>query len=423
VTHASPNPRYRYWVVILIALVALSPLIYRQAKARLPYPPGLDQDSYLAAGQIFEEHLIVPGSRPLYAVWMGVMYLLSGRDLQSCFYFEKTVSVLLLSGLLALLCLNLFDAPTCALSAFWVLNCKYLFLESNGSHAFAASLIVAGALCFFLPVDAARRPLALLLIYLSTLVRPEMVVPCLAFGIYLGFRALPSLFVKAKRFKFPNAKPMRYWIASILFAVVLNALFIARAGRDEFRGYFSILFLSEETVTYIERNGMRGQFEDVWKSWEAVRETAFPNSRTTLDAIKQHPDVVMANILFNIKKSVTVLAVLLLAFGHPILMSLVLVVYIASYVFFARMPFRVWRPDRETTRVLIAWAVATCSIIPIVIALHVSARQYMQLIPLEIVIALLGLRIITGRLLRFQSKLALATPGMNQSNPINHGHR
>ena len=103
--------------------------------------------------------------------------LANGRDLRRTFFVEKYTSVALLSVATGLLAWRLFGFPAGVLLGCWVANCRYLLLETNGSHALAASLYVLAALCLVMPWKSVRLPMALLLTYFSAQARSEMWVP------------------------------------------------------------------------------------------------------------------------------------------------------------------------------------------------------------------------------------------------------
>jgi hypothetical protein len=189
----------------------------------------------------------------------------------------------------------------------------------------------------------------------------------------------------------------RYWVVCLVLALGVNAVALVRgdpktASKED---YFDHVILNEVTVTYMERHGLRKNLSDVWSAYAPFQSQALPGSTTALEAIRQHPDVLVANVLYNTKLSLRVLPAMFLAFDHPLLMLILL----AGYVGFClvRRRFIPGLGDgrlisRDNSHLLLVWSAAACLIIPIILLLHVSARQYIQLIPIEILAVVFILR-------------------------------
>ncbi len=394
--------RYSPVFMLLICFV-VAPFVHADFIQRLAYPPGLDQDAYLVAGRNVVNHFVFMPGKPLYSAWMGLMYVLSGSDLKACFYLEKTVSVLLFAFLMAMLGLTLFGARTATLMGLWALSCKYLTLEPNGSHAFAASLSVASVLCFFLPSKAARLPASLLLAFATTLVRPEMKLPfyCIGLGLlawhFVNRRKRDSQAAERSGLSDQRAT---YWAAAAAVAIALTALFALRSTTD--RSYFHRLAFQEFAATYMDRNHLPERFPTRFPGrWDATAQSAvyheiIPMAATPVEIVRFYPHEVLGNILYNIKTSVTrVLPAMFLAFDRRVLMLLALVLYCASFAFWRehRNPPPSSREGAETIRtVLIVWALASALVLPVVMLLHVSARQFIQEVPVLILLGTIALR-------------------------------
>ena len=363
--------------------------------------------------QMVADQIAFPSVRPLYSTWLATIYLLNGKDLRRCFYVEKTVSVLLLSLLVAFLGLKLFGPRSAFLLFIWVLNCKYLITEPNGSHTMAAAMLVASVLCFHLPIRAATLPASLLILFLSTKVREEMIIPVAFVAGFLVIRMLYRWKRDRKRRVTTDAFAKYYWIgAGLVFGGML--LIFAVRPIDPKSAYFSVLFRGEFAGTYVNRTGLREQLpgEKSWveEAWDLTYNEKLPGIKTDFDVIRLYPREELANIVYNIKLTPGVARAMFLAFDHPLLMLAALLLYVFSVVIWpgADGRFHRWRISNEIATLLVVWAIGTCLIVGLIIPLYVSARHYVQLIPVEIIAAMFILRFAMTRLLRLLRPTSIA---------------
>lgn len=385
---------------MLIAAV-LAPFLYRNLTERLPFPSITDQDEYLREAQLIAHDFTFPETRQLYSSWLAIIYILSGNDPQRCFYIEKTISVLLFCLLMAFLAFILFDVRTALLAFVWVLNCKYMVLEPNGSHALAASMVVGSALCFFLPNRALRAPASWFILLLSIKVRDEMIVPLAIVSICLVIR-----FVwRWKRGGRPTTDPRAkyYWIGAAVIWIMLVGLFAARHD-PKAKPYLSIVLRSEFSGTYVNRTGLSKQLPGKrgfqLEAWDLTFER-LPDVNTDMDVIRLYPREELANILYNLKITPRVAAAMFLAFDHPLIMAATFLMFLLSFIVWRdKRGFQPWRPMTDDLHQrLIIWATGTISIVGLIVCLYISARHYVQLIPVEIIATLFLIRFTMGKLL------------------------
>lgn len=404
-------------VALLLAAVIISPFLYNSFTQRLPFPSDSDQDQYLKEAQLTADQFAFSRVRPLYSSWLAGFYLISAKDLRQCFYLEKTVSVLLLSLLVAFLGLFLFDARTALLLFVWVLNCKYMITEPNGSHALGASMLAASALCFFLPNRALRLPASLFILFLSIKVREENIVP-------LGFVVLCLLIRAAYRWKQgvrrdPQlATSKYYWIGGAIVFAAMLALFAARP-QNTTSPYLSILIRTEFAGTYVHRTGLINQLPGkkdwVREAWDVTYNEKLPGVNNDWDLIRLYPGEELANIVYNFKITPRVAGAMFLAFDRTKIMLAAFLLYFLSFIIWPGRSgrFQRWRPiSKETGSLLVLWAIGILLIVALVVPLYISSRHYVQLIPVQVIGTMFILRWAMSKL------LPLIRPSSRESRTI-----
>jgi len=394
---ARPGSSLRSSAAFIASLVLYATYAIGAAKtltSRLSYPPGMDQDLYLAAGRDFVDGFVFLWRSPLYSAWMGIIYWVSGQDLKNCFYAEKIASVFFLSVLVGWLGWLLFDKWTGLLLAFWVLNCKYLLLETNSSHALAACVLVLSGLCLYLPNKSIRLPAALSMLLLSTQFRSEMWVPLFATAIYLAARQLRAWIRHRRLVALIDYAVLPSWLAAIVPCVGLLYLVSFRVSNVEPQR-LTVAFKQNFAVNYVERYQMFSQFPDPWSQWPAIWASALPGASRPVDALVRYPGEFFQHVLYNLRLCSRSFPANVLASDRPLLVGLTLIAYFSWY-------FRLGL-DRSLRSSLShpALVVIACSmglLIPISLALRVAVRYYIQLIPVQLIIMVLVGRGLINRL-------------------------
>ncbi len=371
---------------------------------RLPYPPASDQIMYLAGGELFADRLQFFWRSPLYGLWMGVFYILSGRNPEICFYLEKYVSTFLLGLAVAWLGLRLCDLSAGLLMGVWILNCKYILLESNGSHIIAAVLFSISLLSLTFANRNARLPVALLALLLSTQARSEMWIPLIFVLFTISFLAARK-WMGRKRFAvaiFGESK--RYWIAAAAVGAVFFLLFNIRMGPTE-PHRLSEAFAMNFAMNYVDRLNTPKADQSEQFDWMRVWVSALPGVSASAEAvredrgeihvikaIKKYPKKMLAHVGYNLKLFVRALPASFLAFDRPRLMLISFVIYLSS-LYLSRSIFHSvgkWDEMPSEERLLIAvWALAILTLIPISLVLRVVARYYIQLAPVLIAVSVI----------------------------------
>lgn len=397
----------------LIGIAALLLLVFvvlhYNLALRLSYPPNSDQTMYLAGAKYFAEEFRFFWRSPFYGAWMGIFYLLSGYDLQLCFYLEKYASLFLFGLSIAYLGYRLFDTRTAVLMGLWALNLKYVVLETNSSHTLAATLFVCSALCLLTLNEKKRLPVALLVFFLSTQVRSEMWVPFFFILVCLLYVAVKQYFAKREMFQASLKTASAAWLVCALITIGLVGLFNSRLSPRE-PGRLAEAFAMNFALNYIDRNhlakdstGADAPWMQVWvdalpgvsKSAEAIeldREEIHP-----LIAIQKYPEQMRAHFLYNVKLAVAAIPAVFLAFDRRILMAIVFLAYLLSFFIKPNNNayFEKWQAlAPEVRQLLFLWSAAILLLIPISFALRVVARYYLQLVPLQIALMAVGLKML-----------------------------
>lgn len=349
----------------------------------LPFPINTDQDGYLLAGESFAEHFVFMWRAPIYSAWIGVIHLLCGRDLSATFFVEKIASVTILS--LCAFCLGwrLFDRWTGLLMGLWIWNCKYLLLETNGSHTLAASFFILSLLCLYLPAKELRLPMAGLMLFLAAMCRMEMRVALAIIGLYLIARRLWDWFTKDRAI-LANKKSAISWLTVVVMIVSLYILFMTRAAFLE-PSIPSHAFRQNFAANYVERKGLSGKYPDPWRQNPVIWEEALGGAETPFDALRLYPNEISAHIVWNLKLMVRALPANLLAFYHPWLMLAVLALW-SLFIFRRPIERQLLRLDEQ--RLLLPFCAAILLLIPMTIIYRVAARYYQQIIIVEMIAVL-----------------------------------
>lgn len=377
--------------VVTFMVVAL----YQHFKARLVYPPGPDQEEYLAAGAAFVERFVFFWKSPVYGCWLGFFYVLSGKDLETTFYLEKAASVFLLSGLVGFLGSRLFDLRTGVLLGVWVLNCKYLLSEYNNSHTLTGCLFVASALCLLLPNRNARIPASLLLLFLSIKVRAEMWLPGFGVLAYLSVTHLRAQFGQPPFERLKGAWSLRFWVGCGAVVLVLMAVFSLRQGTEHKYGLINEAFAQNYAANYVERYDLSGRFPDPWAAAHEIMNGAMPGANTIVGAIELYPSAVLGHVLYNVRASIKAIPAASMGMDRPGLMVVAVALYLASFAYGKRPVSYLQRWEvlpEETRRLLVVWTLASLLLIVSTYIFRVAARYYIQTIPTQLMLIAFILR-------------------------------
>jgi len=332
----------------------------------------MDQDGYLAAGRDFADGLVFMERAPAYGAWVGGFYLANGRDLGRTFFAEKYASVALLSAATGLLAWRLYGFPAGVLLGCWIANCRYLLLETNGSHALAASLYVSAALCLVMPRNSIRLPAALLLTYFSAQARSEMWIPLILI--------LAALALRAVRHGIPRLDP-RPWAVCLAICAMFGAAAALRAGSPE-PERLTIAFRQNFAVGYVERHPLL-RYPTPWESFDAIWSEVLPGAMTPLDAVRRYPGELARHFLHNLRIIPRAILSLFLRLDS----WLALLIALPSWGLLAGVVRGNGLSDIPSAarRNLILWCGAIGMIVPISIVLRVAARYYIQLAPFTLV--------------------------------------
>jgi len=392
-------------VLSLLITLAMAVLHFRLAD-RLPYPPQSDQTMYLYGAERFADHFIFFWRAPVYGAWMGVFYLLSGCDPQQCFYLEKFASLVLLSLLVAGLGYRLFDFYSGVLMGFWVLNCKYLVLETNGSSVMAAALFTLSLHCLVMRNRAAGVPAALLSMFLSTQVRSEMWVPLVFIVACLAVLIIRRRLSRMQPPVLATDEARGYWAISAVISIGLALLFGIRSSPAESHR-FSEAFAMNFAMNYVDRHHLSAELlgNDGWKRvWaDALPGVAKAGDAVEIDAseiqlfaaVRRYPREMINHVGYNIRLAVLALPAVFLAFDRQGMMIFIFVGYLCLLAFLKDEDVRADRWNflpQESRHLVIIWSLAICLLVPISLVLRVVARYYIQLIPIQIIAAVFLLR-------------------------------
>lgn len=357
------------------------------------YPPGPDQEEYLASGVAATEKGVFFWKAPLYSAWMGAFYLIGGKDLRICFFLEKTVSVLLLASLTGYLVVKLFDKRTGILAAIWVLNCRYLLQEPNNSHTLTACLLVASAIILLTMNEVIRIPASLLFIFFSTLVRSEMWLPLIGILICLAVSGRQVLFGGRLAELYLRRQMLISWIFCCAIGLLLSILFSFRQGGEERYGLIDEAFAQNFAANYVERRHLLSQYPHPWGAAHEITNLAMPGVKTLIDAVTLYPSEVLAHILFNVKVSIKAVPSMLAGVESFWIMTITIVIYISSYLIANGSYPTGWKTlASDNRRLLVIWGLSCLLLILNSYIFRVAARYYIQLIPAFLIIVMFLLR-------------------------------
>ena len=351
----------------------------------LPYPPQGDQDTYLEEGRAAAEGTLAERS-PLYSLWMAAFFDLAGRDLRRTCALEKLGGTLLLAVATGLLGWRLFGVATAILLAAWVMNCKYLLEETNGSHALAAALWAAGALALTSSLRR-RRELGLTLLFLTTQVRYDMRAPFALVVVLLAARDWKD---GARGEKDERRRLVASWSSTVLVCACLWAGLHAHTDRD-LPNRLSVAFRQSFAVTYAERHHILGRFPDAWHTWPAIWDEALPGAPDVATAVRKYPGALLGHVAYQAGLSLRVLPAMVLAFDRPLLMLLLVASYLAVSGGHG-LGLKGGPPGSTGLRDAATAGLALLVLVPVSCLIRVAARNYVQLIPLELIALVVILR-------------------------------
>jgi hypothetical protein len=420
--------------VALLFVAIFSHHLLRQESYYPPIPGG-DQDVYLNTAAEFPTNFTVSQKSPLYTMWLGAFYYVCGGDKQSTFWAERYASLIILSAAVGYLGLLLFDARTAAFLAFWVADCKYIEVDSNGSNPLAASLFVASLICLVAVKSKARLPLSVLLLFLASLARPEMRLPLFAVLLFLTARAVigyarrratsrasdkrpphaahaadkdrsgKSLASRALDLIAPtdashprvgdssfdlNSRALYHWIVVLVIAVSLS-VFIHRNARNDSWSVGYAYFMAF-AVNHAARTHTSHLYPHGWPPMDATIRKVLPQVPTPINtemglgeigrAARIYPREVIANFFYNVKTAGYVLPALMLGLHGRALWVLAFLLYAGSYYKWRGVLYdKLRRLPRSVIQELLIWGASALMVIPATLLIFVEARYYFPLIP------------------------------------------
>ena len=375
-------------LVLTAAMFALHPHLWDYPELR--YPPGPDQISYLTEAPDFQNHLLVDPKVPLYTVWLSLFFA-SAPNLYWTFYVERYASILLLSVLVCLLGRRLFDLRTGFFLGFWTLNAKYLVIEPNGSNALAASMFVAAALCLTTRKPQ-RWPATVFFLFLSSLARPEMLLPLMVVILYLVWKAIVWFRTRWRESATAASSKWYYWAALVLVVAGLTAFIKTRANLS-FPWSPSFAFFAGFAVNYVKRNGLLQQYPNPWLATPQIIAQVMPRVtepvsplaspiRGIIQAWAFYPRECLYHTAYNLKMAIITVPAVAFGFYSRFLMLIAAVAWLGSYYFvrrrqranFTRVPENVWRD-------LIVLSVASASLLAALLCFLVMWRYAFPFLP------------------------------------------
>lgn len=421
--------------VALLFVAIFSHHLLRQESYYPPIPGG-DEDVYLNTAAEFPTNFTVSQKSPLYTMWLGAFYYACGGDKQSTFWAERYASLIILSAAVGYLGLLLFDARTAAFLAFWVADCKYVEVDSNGSNPLAASLFVASLICLVAVKGKARLPLSVLLLFLASLARPEMRLPLFAVLLFLTARAVigharrrttsrasdkrpPHAAPAAGKDRFGKSLASRaldliaptdarhargvgdssfdlrsralyHWIVVLVIAVSLS-VFIHRNARNDSWSVGYAYFMAF-AVNHAARTHTSHLYPHGWPPMDATIQKVLPQVPTPINtemglgeimrAARIYPREALANFFYNVKSFARVLPAVMLGLHGRALWVLAFLLYVGSYYKWRGVLYdKLRRLPRSVIQELLIWGASAFMVIPATLLIFVEARYYFPLIP------------------------------------------
>ncbi len=389
------TPRFLGLVLVLLTGLIFSALLHHDLIHGLHYPTATDQDGYLESGRVFADQHVVRWITPIYSIWMGGFYLLNSKDMESTFWSEKFVSVLIFAILAAWLGWKLFGPALGLLMGLWTLNCRYMVLEAAGTHALATSVAILGALCFFLPRKNLRLPAATFLLFLATQVRQDMWAPFLTFCFALAILFLRDVWKGKLRLNSLERASVLPWIAAlVLSASVYTALALHSTPRrpnrigDTFGQYYA--------YQYVQRNALQSKFTDPMNQWldiikESMPDLADPSLISPLAVARRHPSELIAHVTFNAKTAIMALPAMIAGLIHPLLFSVISIGLVLFCILtrLRELPQKSQsKVDFETRKHVLVWVLALASLIPVALLMAPAARTLIPIIPAEMIVTI-----------------------------------
>jgi len=287
---------------------------------------------YLPAGQACAEQFVFFRRATTYSAWMAGFYLATGKDLRSTYYVEKLSTLVLLAVAVAMLTTRLTHGLLGLAAGLWILNSKYLVLETNGSHAFAALLCTGAALSLTLPTQAARLPLGLVWLAAASQSRTEVALVLVVFS----FLGVCHWLVHKDRLwpRDGNRSSVSRWVASGLILLAVGALVILRRGPAE-PGRLREAVMINFCLNYLDRTGTitgRGEpdFPTIWeKAFRGSGVTALeirrdPRQIRPAHAFLARPEEMAAHITWNLRLLARAIPAVLTAPWHYTVAAVVL---------------------------------------------------------------------------------------------------
>lgn len=421
----------KYVAPLGVALLFVAIFSHHLLKENTYYPPipDGDQDVYLNTAAEFPTDFTVSQKSPLYTMWLGTFYYLCGGDKQTTFWVERYASLIILSAVVGYLGLLLFDARTAMFLAFWVADCKYVEVDSNGSNPLAASLFVGSLICLVAVKGKARLPLSVSLMFLASLARPEMRLPLFVVLLFLTARAALVYARRRARDTRPahaavrgrsgksfasraldllapidmshardsgdssfdlNSRALYHWLVVIVVAVSLS-VFIHRNARNDSWSVGYAYFMAFG-VNYAARTHTSHLYPHGWPPMDPTIQRVLPRVPTPINTevglgeiirtARIYPREVFANFLHNVKTAGYVLPAVIVGLHSRSLWALAFLLYVGSYykwrgVFRDKMSGL----PRRVIQELLVWGASAFAVIPATLLIFVEARYYFPLMP------------------------------------------
>lgn len=372
-----------WFCISLIILMTSVVLSINYISNNLSFPPGWDQDLYLQSGKIFYENFTLLERAPLYSVWMGLMYVLSGKNIETLFWAEKIVSVLLLSSVLGVLFWRLFNKFVGIIVSTWCLNLKYLLLESNGSHTFSAIFLVIALIFLKIMPDRWKLPSSILALFLSAQCRSEMYIPLFLILLYVA----GNLLLKSFRRHQSQSYIFRYSSKlSITICVICIIGFYSLAKVSPYRienNRFTNAIKGNFAINYVERKGLQSTYPNAWDNYPRIWNDVFPDDESPLTAMQKYPTEFTGHFIYNVKLFFRTILANVAAFSFPLWGFFIVLSYILLFFVQRKEFLNTKTSDRQIIQLIMIFSAATLVLIPISLVLLVAARYYIQLIPIQ----------------------------------------
>ena len=336
----------------------------------------LDQYGYLEMGKAGLKTGLFAERSPVYSAWISLLCKLISNNLIVLFYYEKIISVSILSGLMYVLGHRLFNKWTGLFFFAWTWNCKYLILETNGSHGMAAIFLVLAFI--FLSVNHQFiRQVYIPMLFFSACCRSEMWMVIFLFVLsqfYLLIKDFNTSFAIRKAL---SSLQFQASLLMLLLCFVLLVFFKRHVSYHEV-DRFSVAFMQNFTVNYVERNNLYDKYPLRWEASIEVLKAHFPEAKTTLQIFTKYPKEILLHLCYNLKLALQIPAIVIGSLSYPFAF-LALLAWLLTFYFSG---FNKTNISRSHVILLIS----TFFLIPISIVLKVSMRYYIQLIPVLMVL-------------------------------------